>query len=29
MTTTALPEVPGGQALIDWFGYVPNFTMRI
>jgi hypothetical protein len=25
MKTTALYEIPGGQALIDWFGRVPNF----
>jgi hypothetical protein len=25
MTDTALHEIPGGQALIDWFGRVHNF----
>jgi hypothetical protein len=25
MTTTALHAIPGGQALIDWFGHAPNF----
>ena len=29
MTTTALHEIPGGQALIDWFGRVPTFTTPI
>ena len=25
MTTSALHEIPGGEALIDWFGQVPAF----
>ena len=25
MHDTALNEVPGGRALIEWFGFVPNF----
>ncbi|MGO9483823.1 MAG: hypothetical protein ACLPX9_04440 [Rhodomicrobium sp.] len=24
-TKTALCDIPGGQELIDWFGYVPGF----
>jgi hypothetical protein len=25
MSTSALPEIPGGPSLIDWFGCVPGF----
>jgi hypothetical protein len=25
MTDTALLEIPGGQALVAWFGHVPHF----
>ncbi|TSD83350.1 hypothetical protein FFK22_038245 [Mycobacterium sp. KBS0706] len=24
-TPSALPDIPGGAALIEWFGFVPNF----
>ena len=25
MSVSALPDIPGGKVLIDWFGHVPRF----